>query len=485
VTVNLRLRWLLALCLSLLWSYLAVVLLYDEGLAGASLGAGRLYLLIVAGWVVVFAAVSWLERRQWLGRARQKDLIAAALSILLALLGLDLAYSGYVNLRRAGRSLELVQYERLSDPHLWHGELAPRSYYPTGRKFTVYKPGVRSSAVTYGEFYEPEMLDSPLLVAEVLEPRSITYTIDENGFRNTRPVAESRIYALGDSFALGWTTDEQAIWTERLGKTIGEPIYNLGVSATGPGVQLQLLEHFLATHPDEARPERLLWMIYEGNDLENSYAERRSPAPRPPGGLRGAARGTLLEALFEAPAVIRNESVLARLLGGGLTLRRRPADADPYLVDGVRLATPLYRSERWGYRLFNPEDVERATKDESYVLSHPHWPALERTFARMKDLAASAGFEVTVLIAPTAARVYGADFEGLPPLSAEPHFIRQVETLAERNGFETIDLLDRLAPFTEKELLYYRDDHHWNARGNEVVAGVVAEELGALRAAQP
>ena len=44
---------------------------------------------------------------------------------------------------------------------------------------------------------------------------------------------------------MGYGTDEGLTWTDRLGDAIGEPVYNMGVSGTGPGTQLMLLEHVL------------------------------------------------------------------------------------------------------------------------------------------------------------------------------------------------------------------------------------------------
>jgi hypothetical protein len=44
-------------------------------------------------------------------------------------------------------------------------------------------------------------------------------------------------------------------------------------------------------------------------------------------------------------------------------------------------------------------------------------------------------------------------------------------------GFETLNLFPLMQPYADKELLYLRDDDHWNARGNEVVAEVIARQL--------
>jgi hypothetical protein len=101
---------------------------------------------------------------------------------------------------------------------------------------------------------------------------------------------------------------------------------------------------------------------------------------------------------------------------------------------------------------------------------------LDATFERMQALAAEYGFQVTVLLAPTAERLYKDSFDDLPPISDEAHFIRYVQQLAGRHRFPVVDLHASLAPYAARELLYYRDDSHWNERGNRVVAEILARE---------
>jgi hypothetical protein len=99
---------------------------------------------------------------------------------------------------------------------------------------------------------------------------------------------------------------------------------------------------------------------------------------------------------------------------------------------------------------------------------------LDRTFERMKSLGDEFGFRVTVMVAPSAPRMYGAHFPQMPQPTAVPHFIRYVEGLARRTGFETVDLLGALSADDSGQMLYYCDDHHWNERGNDVVARILA-----------
>lgn len=466
-----------AVSLSLLWTYLWVVLVFEGRAAGVVFRTRYSVPLLLVVWGLTFVALAWLRARRMMSSTRQKELMAAGFSVLLSLIALDLLYGAYTAANRPTDDDPLA-YARNGDANAWHGEVFPRSYFPTDANFTLYKPNVRVRAWTYGEFYDSRMLDSPTLVDSVLQLRPLTYSIDENGFRNRFPIEEAEIFALGDSFAMGFSTDEGRTWIDHLGGQLGRPVYNLGVSASGPGVQLQLLEHLVRSKPDTVGVKHLLWMIFEGNDLENPYGELR-PGAAPPAAGSARIRNLVWAPFVGSARGIKERSVMGKLVRGELQWRGRTlaGGGDPYLVDGVPLVYPLYHSDRWGPRLFNPVDIDRATEDASYVQTHPNRPALDTTFERMRTLSEEFGFRVTVLIAPTAVRVHAADFEDLPAISPRPHFIEYVVDLSRRTGFAVVDLLPLMAPYAETGLLYYRDDHHWNERGNEVAAQVVGAQV--------
>jgi hypothetical protein len=467
-----RPRLLATLSISLLCSYLCIVLVYQEPLAGLTVRTRHLVVILLAAYALIFLVFWWLDSQDSLSRERALQATILSLSLLVSLLAADSLYAVYERTSRAVPPPEVFDRERSTDPRIWIGELYPRSYYPTERNFTLYKPNVRISGRIFGEFYDTRMLASPTLVESVLELREVVYSIDEHGFRNRAPLSESRLFALGDSFVFGYSTAEGDIWTERLAELIGTPVYNLGVSATGPGSQVQLLEFLLRSEAHSFRVEHLLWMIFEGNDLENSYATTRSHIAAP---ARVSARlwRATLRPLIQGT---KNRSIIAKLMRGDLTLRdwSSGSDGNPYLVDGISLEFPLYHSDRWGYKLFNPIDIDRARKTEAYVLSHPNRRLFDDSFRRMRTLSEEFGFRVTVLLAPSAARMYGPDFQGFPELSAEPHFMRYVEALSRNLGFEVVDMLTLMKPQAEREILYYRDDHHWNERGNEIAALTIA-----------
>ncbi|HSA56547.1 MAG TPA: hypothetical protein VLE53_12640 [Gemmatimonadaceae bacterium] len=460
-----------------LWWYLGIVFLYGEALGPVRFGAAVTLATLLVGTIVIARAVSARRRR---GDVAPKMLDTGLLMLAAvgAVLAADVIFTALENARRRRAEGAISQQVRREDARLWHGEIFPRSYYPTDRDFTLFKPNVRVEGFTFGEYYTPAMLASPTLVDSVLERRPVSYAIGPHGVRELEPLGASRIFALGDSFVLGYATAEGRIWTDLLGTALGEPVYNLGVSSTGPRPQVELLRHFLSAHADSARPAHLLWMLFEGNDLENSYLERR-PADAETAPTRSLVEGTILQPLASLPGRLKAQSVLRRLVRGELRVAAPAATrlGGRLEIDGVRLTTPLYHSARWGYRLFSPPDVERATKPKEYVLNHPHRPLLDRTFEEMRELSKRHGFRVTVLMAPSDARLYGPSFEGFPRLSEAPHFTEYVMELARRQGFDAVDLLPLMRPYAEREMLYYRDDHHWNARGNEVAALVIRQAV--------
>ena len=150
----------------------------------------------------------------------------------------------------------------------------------------------------------------------------------------------------------------------------------------------------------------------------------------------------------------------------------------------MTLPHPLFRSPIHGHRLFHGLYLRRASEPRSYVMDHPNRVALEQVFKDMASLGKQYQFDVTVLIAPTDSRLYASHFEDFPPISEQPYFINFVADLSREMGFQTVNLLPLLQPYAEKELLYFRDDDHWNARGNEVVAEILARNLS-MKDARP
>jgi hypothetical protein len=294
------------------------------------------------------------------------------------------------------------------------------------------------------------------------------YSTDERGFRETTPLHHARIFALGDSFTFGQSTHQDKIWTEVLERRIAMPVYNLGISGTGPKQHLMLLEWMIQTRFIRPEIEHLLWMIYEENDLEDSYKSLRDElAPDAPQKRVHAFQGTIVEPFLAFPINLKKESVINRLRTGNIKLgsaRYSPEAA-------------IYRSAQFGQHFFYPPGLKRLGESQVYVVNHPNRTILDQTFRDMKTLAENQGFDVTVLLAPSSGRLYGQSFEDFPPVSNQPHFINYVLDLAQSMGFDTVDLYQLLQPYAQEELLYWRDDVHWNERGNQVVGELVAENV--------
>ena len=461
--------------LVILWAYLSAAFLFEVTLVGIRIGLIALAIVFGIGCVVIAMLPRLPLVTRILSPTRMFALGLTCIGLTAAFLIADLALAVRDNIATSREEVLVGAEGRTSDPTIWHGELYPRQYAPTRRNFRLYKPNVRVTGETFGERYVSSMLKSRTLAEEVLERRPLSYFIGPDGLRELEPLTDSHVFALGDSFAFGFATDEGKTWTDLLGKSLGEPVYNLGVSATGPRSQLELLKYLLETHASSMHVERLLWMIFEGNDLENSYDETLSDDLAV---SRSPFDGTLLEPVFSVPARLKGTSVVRRLARGQLAFASAAHPYGQYEIDGQPLPLPLFHSKQFGYRFFVPADVDAATQPLDYVMNHPNRPRLDRTFQEMRSLSQQAHFDVTVVIAPSDARLYGGAFEGFPALSTEPYFADYVADLSQNMGFSVVNLLDSLRPFAQTELLYYRDDHHWNERGNAIVSELLARQLG-------
>jgi hypothetical protein len=290
---------------------------------------------------------------------------------------------------------------------------------------------------------------------------------------------QAHIFALGDSYTFGVDTDQSKVWVEQLEQELGEPTYNLGISGSSPQEQLALLKYTLETNPDTMEIRHLIWMIFENNALNDGLLNPQPEQVRQRDSTPGRFDGTIVQTLNAVPFMIKNQSVINRWLTRNDTVDAAGAlDNSPaYIVDGVRLLYPLYHSAKFGYRLFDPSYIAGGAKPESYVLTHPDLPNLHQSFEELASLGETHGFKVTIVITPTPPRLYAPYYEDFPYITEEPYFINYLAQLSTDQGFDVINLYPLLQPYASEELLFWRDDSHFDNRGNEIVAELIATQL--------
>jgi len=466
-----RLVWISLLTTVVFSVYFWSIFLHDDSFFGFQFRDRYLVLFIIGSVVLAIWLCSKIPSTYV---SLSTNVHLSVLTTLLLLVVVDVAYTIIQNTRQPVSAV--VGYGRNKDVNYWFEESVPPPYYQTPRNFMLYKPNITIKGSTFGQQYKPDLLRSPTLVNSVLERRTVAVSINRLGFREADPIEHARIFALGDSFTFGWHVNVDKTWVKRLEQMLHVPIYNLGVSGASPKQELELLKHLINADPPIVTIRHLLWMICEGNDLEDSYADM---APAEPLSL---TRGTVLETLRDLPKEIRKESFVVKMMRGEIQYRYAPTEIDSshYSIDGVNLVTPLFRSDHLGYKLFFPDIIDRARRSMSYVMSHPNRPKLEQVFKEMRQLAHKYGFKVTVILAPTAPRLQGKYFSDFPEVSDEPYFLEFVANLARKENFQVVNLYDGLRPFASQRLLYFRDDAHWNEEGHHLAATSLTQRLSIL-----
>lgn len=102
----------------------------------------------------------------------------------------------------------------------------------------------------------------------------LAYQSDERGFNNGPDVWKAEttvIAALGDSFTHGMCVERDLNLVGRMAEFQKSSVLNLGMAGNGPLLMLATLVEYLPA----VRPEAVLWVYYEGNDLPDLEFEKR------------------------------------------------------------------------------------------------------------------------------------------------------------------------------------------------------------------
>jgi hypothetical protein len=297
------------------------------------------------------------------------------------------------------------------------------------------------------------------------EIREVVFQTDHLGFRNDKVHEPVDLIVLGDSFTAGTGTSQDKIFSRVLESSYGRFVYNMGY----PGGPYDEYLNFAIESPKLAvRPQaELIWVFYEGNDLDDPGGETWDLSSLPWKSDVGAALVRYRTFRNRSPINQIMEGMRKRLWGktDDVIVRTLP-DGRPFLFAGWQ--------ELWG------------TRSQSEIEAHSNFTRLDTTMKAMQRLAIERNVRVSVLIMPTKGQVYRWVLDqrsAMPADALSSGFALAVLGECQRirlrcfdiKGFLTAEAI-RLYQSSE-EVLWWRDDTHLSDRGHEVVAKFIAHEI--------
>lgn len=298
-------------------------------------------------------------------------------------------------------------------------------------------------------------------------PGGIVY-YDAAGFANLPYDAEAtfRVVTVGDSYMVVGMPQTNQFYAQ-LSARLGVPVLNRALAGQGP---FQSLFKFIQeVQQGRAPPEWVVWGFIERDTTGPLFVGFESQLRRtvssedisgdPPSGPAPAGAFQLLrpDALRKS---LPNTSALAQISRKAWALAQfyseQELPPEVMILDGGDLEAPLLGYKYTLVSMYYPPEVRRLDLAVNAV-------------AFVRDYLAKMGIQLLVMPIPDKEQIYRdrispSDWQrGIPPPpSTLPEFIR----LLQGRGVLCVNLVD---PFVEArrrgELLYWRDDTHWNNHG--------------------
>lgn len=309
------------------------------------------------------------------------------------------------------------------------------------------------------------------------EERVETFITDAYGFRNeVSHSAQSpplELIVLGDSFADGANTPQEQTLPVVFAREFRYRTRNLSMGGAGPWQEYINLS--LEIDRASIRPEGavLLWLIFTGNDLDDPCYSILEPSQLP---WNGVFRSFLVSyGTFRERSPVRLLRLKAEFAARG-TLG---ANAN---------RTEVLRREFLDHKtiLFSSVLAERRRRKREDILEHPNWPCFRATFSAMKKQASAKHLNVAIISVPSKEEVYSWVVDSRLPWSTRPDespFSIALENISKEEGFLFLDLKPALVEAsksaweTSAALVWWRDDVHWNGRGQKEAAAVIKNKV--------
>jgi hypothetical protein len=320
---------------------------------------------------------------------------------------------------------------------------------------------------------------SPQYRIEV-QPYTIEWIMDRDGFRNQTAADSADILVLGDSY-VEYGSNEADTFVGRLQqKLIGLRVRNLGKS----GYTIAQYVHTLRRFGLPYKPRLVIMAIYEGNDIRGmrDYLLWKS-------GRTNELAGQLVK--FNTDSLLRRYGAAATATA--VELKKRIDTWEDGILDRLALmrgralpAHPAVAMVDLNGRMYPKVFIDKLpATTPAQMLASEEFQAIRNLLIQFKEICRSHGIVPLVLYIPTASQIY-AEYSS-PASGSQWLDIRERQIAARQNtesavrtaveeaglGFVSLSPLFKDAA-AEGKMLYYPLDAHWNAEGRELAAQFIA-----------
>lgn len=448
------------------------ILLGTAGVSFLNLGRQRLWLgLILLGFVLYV----WAATRQPTESFEHFFLVYLPQSFYLNVLLSIAALLVYVFITRTDRRRDIVQNVALSVatfgfvallielPALtgfidYRQVFIPKGVGLTGPHNRIYEPGGFFHRPANDQYSEVRPGDSVLtLGAQTNRLYEADYTYDQNGFRNSTPIANPDLVLVGDSFIEGYKVGQDVTVTEQIMAASDYTALSLAQSDYSLYHGLSAMLHYLEGYS----PKVVVWFLFEGNDLpyfpisHEQFVSRSAASAKPARFSERSFFGSL------SPGLASWSSLAVRSLQQDNYARTRSGN----------FPDAAWSDETAMYFDYGPPERAEA-----------RLPYLKDLLVQGDALVQENGGTLLVAHIPMKIDVY-RDLLAFPDDSVVQDWVplelaTTLQAWADGNGVNYMDLTPALQQAAaDGTLVYFLDDAHWTPEGHQVVARTVLDHL--------
>ena len=391
---------------------------------------------LVGGYVLVWLAYFLISRQPKDELRKQLVLTTGSLIVVIGAFEV-LAATKLVDYRRVFSIATLEEWEN-------------PIYRPDDELLWIHPPHLR----LVGQYTRGNVGERLCLPPHAPEPFDLRY--DQFGFRNEQDLQAAEVAVIGDSYVEAPYAPNSSLLTSVLSRLMAGPVANLGMSGYGPDQELAVLRQYAIS----LQAKKVVWVFFEGNDLENVWRNRE------------------LRATWPEPAVQGHSFAQRSFTKNALTaIRNVLAGCQP--MPGYDKRYGIVKDGDRSVRLYFGEEPTRSMPRNLAALEESR-----AVFAEAHRLVQSHRSQLIVAFAPIAYRVYHdiASFDA----SSEIRFWtlndlpQRLEAMLHgiSPDINYLDLTPALASAARAgRLVYLPDDTHWTAEGHQVVAESIHQAL--------